>query len=162
MSDAAFDLKDALVDALKAAVAAALEGAPLHGVDVHESWPAKGVQGKRSVLVLDFEADERGATLRAGGGTRDATVSVDVAVAVIEYEDDARAVRELTKPLVHAVKSLVRAEGAPRAGGAFGVPGVRQPEIRRARVVEYVLDKGRRECDVHLTVQAVARVAVGA
>lgn len=158
-AELAFDIKDALIDALRAAVAAAPVGGALHDVEVHESWPQRGVQHKRSVLVLDFEGDEQPATLRAGGGTRDDTFRIDVAVAVWARGLDARELRSKTKPISNAVKALVRAEGAARPGGCFGVAGVRQPEVRSYRVVEYVLDDARRECDVHLTLQFVGRNA---
>lgn len=153
----AFRIKDGLVDAIRAAVAAAVEGEPLYDVDVHESWPEKGVQGKRSILVLDFEGDEQPATMRAGGGTRDDTFRIDVAVAAWEYESDPRLVRAIVQPISNALKAMIRAEGGANPGGIFGVAGVRQPEIRAYKVREYVLDKGRRECDVHLTVQFVGR-----
>lgn len=153
----AFRIKDGLVDALRAAVEAAGEGDPLHGVDVHESWPVRAVQGKRSVLVLDFEGDERPASMRAGGGTRDDTFRIDVAAAVWEFESDARVLRGLARPISNAIKAMVRAEGAANPGGIFGVANVRQPEIRAYKVREYVLEEGKRECDVHLSIQFTAR-----
>lgn len=157
--DAAFALKDALVDATRAAVDAAAEGTAFHGAEVHESWPDKGLQGAKAILFLDFEGDEVPATMRAGGGTRDATLRYDVAVAIVEYENDPRLVRDATKPLVDEFKKLVRAEGAAKPGGAFGVFGVRMPAIRNFKVVEFVLDKGRRECDVHFSLEFKARVS---
>lgn len=157
--DAAFNLKDALVDATKAAVAAAAPGTAFDGTEVHESWPNKGLQGSKAILFLDFDGDEVPATMRAGGGTRDATIRYDVVVAVTAYENDPRLVRAATKPLIDEFKKLVRGEGAVRPGGAFGVAGVRMPAIRSFRVVEFVLDQGRRECDVHFSLEFVARVS---
>lgn len=156
MSDLAFDVKEALVAAFEAA-AELVPPAPLAGVSVYDSWPKKAIQGNRSVLVLDFEGDEEPATMRAGGGTYDDTFRIDIAVAVKRLVGDAKPIRDEARKLSAEVKTLVREQGAPGPAGAFGVAGVRMPRVRRYRVVEYVLDKGR-ECDIHLTLEFIGRV----
>lgn len=148
-------VKDALVSALASARADA--ASPLHAVDVFDSWPSKGITGRFSVLVLDFEGDERAATMRAGGGTRDDELTLDAAVVVVRKTDDVQAVRAQAQALSDELKRMVRESGHP----VFGVPGVRNPRVVSWRVIERIVERGR-ECDVRLTFGFTARHRLGA
>lgn len=153
--DFGFALKEALVALFQEAADSASDGDPLYGVSVEDTWPAKGVQAERSILVLDFTFDEQPATMRAGGGTTDDTVSIDVGIAVWMFTAEAKAVRAVALPISRAIKALIRASGATTP--VLGVTGARMPKVRTGRVVEFVLDGGRRECDIHFTVQFTGR-----
>lgn len=152
----AFDVRDGLLAVL--ATASASAASPLHGVEVHDSWPTKGIQAREAILVLDFDGGEVPATMSAAGGSRDETFSLVVELAVQATEAEAKSIRDRARVIANELKRLVR-EGT--AGNTtLGVVQVRDPRVRRYRVEQFVLDRGR-ECDVSLTFDFTARHRLG-
>lgn len=151
----AFAVKDALVAALEAE--RAVVGSPLYGVDVLDAWPAGRINSKDTVLVLDIDGDKTPATMRAGGGTRNETFEIDLAVAAVRKTNDAAEVRSRASDMARRVAQLVQAQagaGAP----PFGVANLLKLLVTGSyNVREFVHDKGR-ECDVRYRVQGTARL----
>lgn len=148
----AFAVKDALLVALVDEFA---------GTDVRvvDSWPAKGLQERSTVLVLDFEGDEQPATMRGAGGTRDDDFTLDVVCAGIARKTaDPKPARERARSMSDTVKRLARESSS--GGTTLGVAGVRMPAVRRYTVREFVVGEGR-ECDVTLTLAFRGRHRLG-
>lgn len=143
-----FEVLDRLVEALTAHTE---PGGVLEKVAVEDAWPAGRINSRDTVIVADADGSEVPATLRAGGGTRDDTFRVEVAVAAVRKTANAKVVRDRAKELQAAVERVALNE-------------IRQtvPRVYRSRVIEYnvrqfVHDKGR-ECDVIMRVECKARL----
>lgn len=151
-----FDTKDALVTRLRAL---AVVGGELEKVTIEEAWPAGRINSRDTVIVGDVDGDQRPATLRAGGGTRDDVFRIDIAAAAVRKTGDAKPVRDRAKALAGAVERLVVTANAEQP--SLGIARLRKLTIVRYRVAEFVHDKGR-ECDVHLSVEFTGRLTPGA
>lgn len=147
-----YDVLDALFEALDGAAGAA--GA-IAGAKVYDGWPVDRITHALSVIVADVEGDETPATMRAGGGTYDDRFVVDIACAA-KGRGSAKAMRDKARALAGEVRRLVYVEGAQVP--AFGVPKVRFSRITEYSIRQFVIDKGTRECDVHLKVACTARL----
>lgn len=143
-----FAALDATVALLKTHAEA---GGDLAGVAIEDAWPAGRINSRDTVIVADADGSAVPATMRAGGGTRDDTFRIEVAIAAVRKTANAAVVRALAAELAAPVERIVLNELRLVIDGAY-----------RCRVVQYnvrqfVHDKGR-ECDVHLTVEIVARL----
>lgn len=157
----AFNVRDNLLAALAAAAA---DGAsPLAGVEVHDSWPTKGLKADEHVIVGDFDGGEVPATMSAAGGSRDETFSLVVELAAQAVVSDSKTPRDRARVMANEVKRIVRegSTAAPSTGNTtLGVQHVRNPRIRRYGVSQFILDRGR-ECDVSITFDFTARHRLG-
>lgn len=150
-----FAVKQALVDAFEAEAADA--GSVVAGVEVLDAWPAARIAGRDTILVLDIEGDKTAATMRAGGGTRDESFSIDVAVAAVRRTSDAAECRDRAAVMGRRVAQLVQAQNG--VGAPFGIPAVRRLLVTGLYSVrEFTHDKGR-ECDLRYRVEGLARLA---
>lgn len=145
----------AVIDALVAALRTAAEpGGPLAGVAIEDAWPGGRINSKDTVIVADATGNVTGATMRAGGGTRDDEFTIDVAVAAVRKRtDDAKVARDRAAELAVIVDRVVRDE----LPAALAPHKVRALRLNEYDVRQFVHDKGR-ECDLHLRVSGTARL----
>lgn len=137
---------------------AAVDAGELEGVTVEDSWPAGRINSKDTVIVADADGDQRGATMRPGGGTRDDEFVVEVVLAAVKRSDSARDARDRAAAIQQGVERIVQRELRTRQGNMFGVVGLYNVALSSYKVRQFTPDKGMRECDVHMRVTCKARL----